>query len=134
MNADPRLDPRLDPHNIPACRDADPELFYPLPGRNDTAAEAKAICNRCPVKDKCLAWAMESKQAEGILGGLTSKERKEARRAAAVEANRRDAAAALADINRRNLLGDLLAERAGDPDALLEEFVHPPMPIAAWAE
>jgi len=109
-----RADPRLDPHNDPACRDVDPELFYPLPGRNDIADMAKAVCNRCPVKARCLAWAYESKQAHGILGGQTYKERKEAR--------------------RHVLLETLRNERAGDTDALLNKFVHPPMPIAAWSE
>lgn len=118
-------DPRLDPHADPACRGVDPELFFPLPGRNDTAEIAKAVCNRCQVKDACLAWAFESKQAHGVLGGQTAKER---------EAVRREAAKAAAEAKRRSLLGDLLRERAGDPDALLKEFVHPPMPIAAWAE
>jgi len=109
-----RADPRLDPHHNPACRDVDPEIFYPLPGRSDIADMARAVCNRCPVKARCLAWAYESKQPYGILGGQTYKERKDAR--------------------KTNLLETLQRERSGDPDALLKEFVHPPMPIAAWAE
>ena len=131
-------DPRFDPHNDPACRDADHELFYPLSGRGDIAEIAKAICHRCPLEAACLAWAIESKQAHGVLGGQTAKEREAVRRKAAkaaiAEANRRDAAAALAEINRRSLLGDLLAERDGDVAALIKEMVHPPMPIAAWSE
>lgn len=114
MNTDPRLDPNADP----ACRDEDPEIFFPLTGRNDVAEIAKAICRRCPVQNQCLAWALETRQQDGILGGHTKKERRALNKKAA----------------DRSLLGDLLRERAGDPDALLKEMVHPPVLISGWAE
>ena len=122
-------DPRTDPQNNPACADEDPELFFPT-GRESSwpandVADAREICAGCPVLGKCLSWAMESKQAHGIVAGYTPNER---------QALRRKADKAAADTAQRKLLGELLAERAGDPDALLKEFVHPPMLIAAWAE
>lgn len=64
-----------------ACRDADPEIFFPL-GDVFTAAEAgqlqraKAICRRCPVKAECLSWACSTGLTSGIAGGTTEAERR----------------------------------------------------------
>lgn len=61
-----------------ACRDEDPELFFP-PGRGDTAyaqvEAAKRICLGCPVREPCLTYALATRQREGIWGGLTGLER-----------------------------------------------------------
>jgi WhiB family transcriptional regulator, redox-sensing transcriptional regulator len=42
------------------CRDEDPELFFPV-GNSGPAlaqiADAKLVCNRCPVTTECLTWA-----------------------------------------------------------------------------
>lgn len=66
-----------------ACRDEDPELFFPIgaagPGLAQ-AAEAKAICQRCPVREACLAYALATGQDAGIWGGLTEEERRLLRR------------------------------------------------------
>ena len=47
------------------CRDEDPELFFPV-GNSGPAiaqiADAKLVCNRCPVTTECLSWALESGQ------------------------------------------------------------------------
>ena len=47
------------------CRDEDPELFFPV-GNSGPAllqiAEAKAVCQRCPVTSECLSWALETGQ------------------------------------------------------------------------
>lgn len=62
-----------------ACRDTDPELFFPLSesGKSlDQVAEAKAICAGCPVRQPCLAFALRTGQAHGIWGGLTEEERR----------------------------------------------------------
>jgi WhiB family redox-sensing transcriptional regulator len=66
-----------------ACRQADPELFFPVstaqgPARRQAEA-AKAICAQCPVRAVCLAYALEV-MPEGIWGGTTSEERRLARR------------------------------------------------------
>ena len=54
-----------------ACRDEDPELFFPI-GNTGPALlqidEAKQVCRRCPVMDSCLQWALESGQDAGRLG------------------------------------------------------------------
>ena len=37
---------------------------------DDQMDEALTYCNRCPVKDDCLRWALESGEAWGIWGGV----------------------------------------------------------------
>lgn len=63
------------------CADIDPELFFPI-GRNASAkrqiAQAKAVCAQCPVTAECLEWALETKQADGVWGGLSETERRAA--------------------------------------------------------
>lgn len=66
-----------------ACRDADPELFFPVSKvdrkNQDQIRRAKNICARCPVRKECLQEAMESGD-EGVFGGTTDEERREMRR------------------------------------------------------
>jgi WhiB family redox-sensing transcriptional regulator len=68
-----------------ACRDADPELFFPVsdlgPGARQVA-EAKAVCATCPVREACLAFALAEGLDAGVFGGLTDAERRKLRRAA----------------------------------------------------
>lgn len=63
-----------------ACRDEDPELFFPVsemgPGARQTA-EAKAVCARCPVRARCLAHAVDNGLDFGIFGGATERERRD---------------------------------------------------------
>ena len=61
-----------------ACRDADPELFFPDGDSRSARAHvktAKLICRGCPVSATCLSWALASGQEAGIWGGLTEDER-----------------------------------------------------------
>lgn len=66
-----------------ACRDEDPELFFPI-GTNGPALQqiedAKAVCERCPVIDTCLRWALEHGMDSGVWGGLSEEERRALRR------------------------------------------------------
>jgi hypothetical protein len=66
-----------------ACRQTDPELFFPE-GRSQRAEaqrqQAKTVCAACPVRSDCLSWALESGQYLGVLGGLDEDERWERRR------------------------------------------------------
>lgn len=66
-----------------ACRDEDPELFFPI-GTTGPALvqveEAKAVCRRCGVVDDCLAWALETGQEAGVWGGLSEDERRARKR------------------------------------------------------
>jgi WhiB family redox-sensing transcriptional regulator len=79
-----------------ACKDEDPELFFPV-GNTGPALlqieEAKAVCRRCPVIERCLQWALEFGQIEGVWGGLSEAERRAMkRRAARNRAQAREAA------------------------------------------
>lgn len=63
-----------------ACREEDPELFFPIGDTNRgparlQAEEAKAVCRRCEVIDTCLEWASTTGQ-EGVWGGTTDDERR----------------------------------------------------------
>lgn len=61
------------------CRDEDPELFYPTGIATDgdlVTMQAKAVCRRCQVNDKCLAYALDRGEQWGVWGGLTPTERR----------------------------------------------------------
>lgn len=55
------------------CRQVDPDLFYPE--RGGSTKQARAVCARCPVLAACRSWAVETRQAHGIWGGTTERER-----------------------------------------------------------
>lgn len=61
-----------------ACREADPELFFPVatqgPGA-DEVAKAKAVCAGCGVRRECLQYALATRQLHGVWGGTTEDER-----------------------------------------------------------
>ena len=62
-----------------ACRDTDPELFFPDDDFRSARVQvkmAKLICRGCPVSATCLNWALASGQEAGIWGGLTEEERR----------------------------------------------------------
>jgi WhiB family redox-sensing transcriptional regulator len=73
--------PRLKPAtNVPtdffddaACRDADTSVFFPASEHD--AGPAKEICAACPVREACLEYALETRPADGVWGGLTPIER-----------------------------------------------------------
>lgn len=70
-----------------ACREFDPELFFPI-GNTGPALlqieEAKAVCRRqCPVMEQCLQWALDTNQHDGVWGGLSEDERRAMKRRAA---------------------------------------------------
>ena len=62
-----------------ACRDEDPELFFPI-GTTGPALlqveDAKAVCRRCDVTSACLDWALETAQEAGVWGGMSEDERR----------------------------------------------------------
>jgi WhiB family redox-sensing transcriptional regulator len=61
-----------------ACRDEDPELFFPAvddgPGYERQVAMAKTVCRDCPVRNQCLDEALVH-IPDGIAGGMTAGER-----------------------------------------------------------
>lgn len=65
-----------------ACRNEDPELFFPLGYGSEFAEQidqAKAVCARCPVRDVCLNAALDQAENHGYWGGLTPDERRHLR-------------------------------------------------------
>ena len=73
-----RRDPEgADWRDYAACRDADPDLFFPT-ATSDVSAlqidQAKQICRTCPVSRPCLRCALDS-SASGVWGGTTEDER-----------------------------------------------------------
>jgi WhiB family redox-sensing transcriptional regulator len=62
-----------------ACRDKDPELFFPVsdmgPGAQQVQ-QAKAVCAQCPVRSACLEYALDNGLDHGIFGGATERERR----------------------------------------------------------
>jgi WhiB family redox-sensing transcriptional regulator len=62
-----------------ACRGHDPERFFPESGEQTKAAEAKAICASCQVRDHCLELAVRAAggldQDHGVFGGTLPAER-----------------------------------------------------------
>jgi WhiB family transcriptional regulator, redox-sensing transcriptional regulator len=57
-----------------ACVPYPLDMFFPTDASAEGAAPAVAVCERCPVKDPCLADALAT-GAPGIRGGLTSQQR-----------------------------------------------------------
>jgi WhiB family redox-sensing transcriptional regulator len=57
-----------------ACRDEDPELFFPVGNTGPAITQ---------IEDACLAWALESGQDAGVWGGLSEDERRALKRRAA---------------------------------------------------
>lgn len=65
--------------SLAACSDAEPELFFPIsatPASGRQVKRAKRICASCPVRSRCLSYALDHRQEQGIWGGLTEEERR----------------------------------------------------------
>jgi WhiB family redox-sensing transcriptional regulator len=63
------------------CRTADASVFFcpdqtarSVRRRNEAAA--KAVCARCPVRARCAAYALSTREPHGIWGGFTETERR----------------------------------------------------------
>jgi WhiB family transcriptional regulator, redox-sensing transcriptional regulator len=120
-----------------ACRDTDPELFFPEAGQVPQAAQAKAVCAGCAVRGPCLQAALHGPQARddhsGIFAGTTARDRVRLRgRASMAEGTRfvhdRTAAeAALALANQQSI--DRAAQQLGvSKQALRRAFDHHGLP------
>lgn len=63
-----------------ACRDLDPDLFTPVEGEGEDAQhllDAALFCvqSGCPVREACLAFALDTDQSTGVWGGKLATER-----------------------------------------------------------
>ena len=63
------------------CAQTDPEAFFPEKG--GSTREAKKVCQSCEVRAECLEYALAHDERFGIWGGLSERERRRLRRAAA---------------------------------------------------
>ncbi len=69
--------------DVAACRDTDPDLFFPVGTTGpaiDQIAAAKAVCEQCDAKAPCLEFALTSNQDSGVWGGTSEEERRKLRR------------------------------------------------------
>ena len=73
-----------------SCRGVDPEMFFPA--TDEEASAAIAICETCPVRLTCLAFALERNERYGVWGGLAEKERAKLSPAAREDIRRQAAA------------------------------------------
>jgi WhiB family redox-sensing transcriptional regulator len=56
-----------------ACRNFDPEVFFPSDGVG--VERAKAICKDCTVAYYCLEYALENRIDHGVWGGASERQR-----------------------------------------------------------
>lgn len=67
-----------------ACRDTDPDLFFPVGSTGlalEQIAEAKDVCNACAAQAPCLEFALATNQESGVWGGTSEEERRKLRKA-----------------------------------------------------
>lgn len=67
-----------------ACRDTEPDLFFPV-GTTGPALEqieaAKAVCRMCDSQVACLEFALATNQESGVWGATSEEERRKLRKA-----------------------------------------------------
>jgi WhiB family redox-sensing transcriptional regulator len=67
-----------------ACRDTDPDLFFPI-GTTGQAVDqieaAKNVCLGCGAQTECLEFALATNQESGVWGGTSEEERRKLRKA-----------------------------------------------------
>jgi WhiB family redox-sensing transcriptional regulator len=59
---------------LPACAGITDDTMHPDPGDAIAITNAKGICNRCTIADRCLNDALELGAPEGVWGGYTGDE------------------------------------------------------------
>jgi WhiB family redox-sensing transcriptional regulator len=104
----PELERAADWRDFAACRQESPNLFFPDGSTGPwllIIEQAKAVCRRCPVVDRCLQWALETGQEAGVWGGLSEDERRVLRRRTA-----RDHPAPEPERTRAEVYADLYAQ------------------------
>jgi WhiB family redox-sensing transcriptional regulator len=67
-----------------ACRDTDPDLFFPVGTTGhavDQIESAKAVCRLCEAESACLEFALATNQESGVWGATSEDERRKLRKA-----------------------------------------------------
>lgn len=80
--------------NRAACRDTDPDLFFPIGSTGqaiDQIEAARSVCVDCEVRDACLEFALATNQESGVWGGTSEEERRKLRKAWLAARRRRSA-------------------------------------------
>ncbi|MBT8462732.1 MAG: WhiB family transcriptional regulator [Acidimicrobiia bacterium] len=81
IKGDTLLDLSQEWREFAACSDRTDDLFFPSSESDISMVRAaKAVCLSCPVQEECLQYSLDTGQTEGVWGGLTSRERRVARR------------------------------------------------------
>ena len=63
------------------CADRDSAVFFPERGETWKVVAAKRVCmTPCPVRDECLAFALDNHEQFGVWGGATVMERRKLRK------------------------------------------------------
>ena len=70
------------------CRIHPPSVFFPSDGAG--VERAQAICNRCPVSERCLQYALELRIEHGVWGGASERERRRILRRRKIELSSAD--------------------------------------------
>jgi WhiB family redox-sensing transcriptional regulator len=60
------------------CAQTDPDAFFPE--RGESPRPAKAVCEVCPVRTECGAYALRRNERFGVWGGLSESDRRKLRR------------------------------------------------------
>jgi WhiB family redox-sensing transcriptional regulator len=90
--ASPTMLTITDWRELSACRDSEPNLFFPIGSTGpavDQIDAAKAICVQCSVREECLNYALETNQEAGVWGGYAEDERRRLRKRWLAERRRR---------------------------------------------
>lgn len=69
---------------VAACRDTDPELFFPVGTTGhaiDQIEAARAVCLTCEAREPCLEFALATNQESGVWGATSEEERRKLRQA-----------------------------------------------------
>jgi hypothetical protein len=125
-------------HAEAACRSGvDPELFFPAAASGPTyavqVAAARAVCGRCPVRARCLDWALDQ-LPYGIAGGLTEQERTRLR-AGGRKPSAHDALAQVVESRRALAAAGRAALAAGkSPQRVAREFGVTQRTAQRWAQ
>lgn len=84
LSAEPFSIEEDDWRDLAACRDTNPDLFFPV-GTTGPALEqieqAKAVCRQCEAQMSCLEFALVTNQDSGVWGGTSEEERRKLRKA-----------------------------------------------------
>ena len=75
----PDTRPAADWRNAALCRTEDPAIFFASEGTDHGKADvrhAKVICWQCPSLQACGQWALESREAFGVWGGMSEADRR----------------------------------------------------------